>query len=198
MKEIIKKKELKGIFASLLLIVLGVFLIIKPDEIIKTLIQVMGIILLLIGVIDFMNYFRMSDEEKLFNYGLFKGVLELCIGILFIFKFETLIDIFPIVIGLIVIFINLFKLELSLNLKQIDAENWFVGVLISSISIILGVIIILNPFETVKVLVITSGVVIVISELSNIIYSIMILSKIKKVDKVVREIIVTEQDSKSE
>ena len=30
MKEIIKKKELKGIFVSLLLIVLGVFLIIKP------------------------------------------------------------------------------------------------------------------------------------------------------------------------
>lgn len=198
MKEIIKKKEIKGIFASLLLIVLGIFLIMKPDEIVKTLIQVMGIILLLIGVIDFMNYFRMSDEEKLFNYGLFKGILELCIGILFIFKFETLIDIFPIVIGLIVIFINLFKLQLSLNLKQIEAENWFIGVLISAISIILGIVIILNPFETVKVLVITSGVVIVISELSNIIYSFMILSTIKKMDKVVKDIIVTEEDNTDE
>ena len=62
MKEIIKKKELKGIFVSLLLIVLGVFLIIKPLEIVKTLIQIMGIILLLSGCIDFMNYFRMSEE----------------------------------------------------------------------------------------------------------------------------------------
>ena len=120
MKEIIKKKEIKGIFISILLIVLGIFLIMKPDEILKTLIQIMGIILLLCGVIDFMGYFKMSDEEKLFNYGIMKGVLELCIGILFIFKFEALVDIFSIIIGLIIIFINLFKLQLSLNLKQIE------------------------------------------------------------------------------
>lgn len=194
MKEIIKKKEIKGIFASILLIVLGIFLIMKPEEIVKTLIQIMGIILILIGAVDFMNYFRMSDEEKLFNYGLFKGIMELCIGILFIFKFDVLTEIFPIVIGLIVIFINIFKLQLSVNLHQINAPNWFVGVVISSISIILGIVIVLNPFETVKLLVITSGIVIVVSELCNIIFSFMILSQIKQFDKVVKEIIVTEKE----
>ncbi len=189
MKEIIKKKEIKGIFASILLIVLGIFLIMKPDEILKTLIQVMGIILLLMGAFDFMSYFKMSDEEKLFNYGLFKGIMELCIGILFIFRFEVLTSIFPIVIGLVVIFINIFKLQLSINLKQIEAPSWFIGVMISTISIILGIVIILNPFETVKLLVITSGVIIVVSEISNIIYSIMILTQLKKITKVVQEII---------
>lgn len=192
MKEIIKKKEIKGIFVSLLLIVLGVFLIIKPDEILKTLIQVMGIILLLCGAIDFMSYFKMSDEEKLFNYGIIKGILELCIGILFIFKFAALVDIFSIIIGLIIIFINLFKLQLSLNLKQIENTNWFIGVIISTISLILGIVIILDPFGTTKLLVIASGIIICISEVCNIIYSFMILSQIKKVDKVVKDIIVSE------
>lgn len=193
MKEIIKKKEIKGIFISILLIVLGTFLIIKPDEILKTLIQIMGIILLLCGVIDFMGYFRMSDEEKLFNYGIMKGVLELCIGILFIFKFEALIDIFSIIIGLIIIFINLFKLQLSLNLKQVESTNWFTGVIISAISLILGIVIILEPFGSTRMLVITSGVIICISELCNIIYSFMVLKEIKKLDKVVNEIVVNEQ-----
>lgn len=188
MKEIIKKKELKGIFVSLLLIVLAIFLMMKPLEIVKTLIQAMGIILLICGCIDFMNYFRISEEEKLFDYGLFKGIMELCIGILFIFKFEVLTSIFPIIIGLIIIFINIFKLQLSINLKQIDNSNWFVGTIIASLSIILGIIIILNPFESVKVLIITSGAIILVSEISNIIYSLLILSKIKKVDKVVKEI----------
>ena len=183
MKEIIKKKELKGIFVSLLLIVLAIFLMMKPLEIVKTLIQAMGIILLICGCIDFMNYFRISEEEKLFDYGLFKGIMELCIGILFIFKFEVLTSIFPIIIGLIIIFINIFKLQLSINLKQIDNSNWFVGTIIASLSIILGIIIILNPFESVKVLIITSGAIILVSEISNIIYSLLILSKIKKVDK---------------
>jgi uncharacterized membrane protein HdeD (DUF308 family) len=192
MKEIIKKKELKGIFVSLLLIVLGVFLIIKPLEIVKTLIQIMGIILLLSGCIDFMNYFRMSEEEKLFNYGLFKGIMELCIGILFIFKFEVLTSIFSIIIGLTIIFINIFKLQLSINLKQIENTNWLVGVIISTISIILGIIIILDPFDSVKLLIISSGIIICISELANIIYSFLIISQIKTIDKVVKDIIKTE------
>lgn len=188
MKEIIKKKELKGIFVSLLLIVLAVFLMMKPLEIVKTLIQAMGIILLICGCIDFMNYFRISEEEKLFDYGLFKGIMELCIGILFIFKFDVLTSIFPIIIGLVIIFINIFKLQLSINLKQIENSNWFVGVIIASLSIILGIIIILNPFDSVKVLIITSGAIILVSEISNIIYSLLILSRIKKVDKVIKEI----------
>lgn len=189
MKDVIKKKQIKGIFVSILLIVLGIFLIIKPDDILQKLIQVMGIILLLCGVIDFMGYFKMSDEEKLFNYGIMKGVLEFCIGILFIFKFLELIDIFSIIIGLMIIFINLFKLQLALNLKQIENTNWFTGVIISTISLILGIVIILDPFGTTKILVITSGVVLCISELCNIIYSFIILKEIKKVDKVVKEIV---------
>ena len=189
MKDVIKKKQIKGIFVSILLIVLGIFLIIKPDDILQKLIQVMGIILLLCGVIDFMGYFKMSDEEKLSNYGIMKGVLEFCIGILFIFKFLELIDIFSIIIGLMIIFINLFKLQLALNLKQIENTNWFTGVIISTISLILGIVIILDPFGTTKILVITSGVVLCISELCNIIYSFIILKEIKKVDKVVKEIV---------
>ncbi len=188
MKEIIKKKEIKGIFVSLLLIVLAVFLMMKPLEIVKTLIQAMGIILLICGCIDFMSYFKRSEEEKLFDYGLFKGIMEICIGILFIFKFEVLTSIFPIIIGLVIIFINIFKLQLSINLKQIENSNWFVGVIISALSIILGIVIILNPFDSVKVLIITSGAIILVSEISNIIYSLLILSRIKKVDKVVKEI----------
>lgn len=193
MKEIIKRKELKGIFSSLLLIVLACFLIYRPLEIVNTLIKIMGIVLLVFGLIDFLNFFRMSDEEKLINYGLVKGITELSIGILFIFKFETLTDIFSIIIGLIIIFINIFKLQLSLSLKDIGTENWFIGTVIATLSIILGVIIILNPFESAKVVIITSGAILLVSELSNIIYSILVLSKIRKLDKVVKEIIVKEE-----
>ena len=42
MIDLIKRKEIKGILVSILLIVLGVFLILKPLEIIGTLVQVIG------------------------------------------------------------------------------------------------------------------------------------------------------------
>ena len=191
MKDIIKKKEIKGILGSLLLIVLSVFLMLKPIEII-TLIKVIGMILLICGVFDFTNYFVNKKEESLFDYGLVKGIIEITIGVLFIFKYDLLINLFPCILGLIIVFINIFKLQTAISLKEFES-NYMTGVIISSLSIILGLVIVINPFETLEVVIIVSGAVLLISELSNIIYSISVLKFFKKTDKVVKDIVTKEE-----
>lgn len=192
MKDIIKKKEIKGILGSLLLIVLSVFLMLKPIEIIGTLIKVIGMILLICGVFDFANYFVNKKEESLFDYGLVKGIIEITIGVLFIFKYDLLINLFPCILGLIIVFINIFKLQTAISLKEFES-NYMTGVIISSLSIILGLVIVINPFETLEVVIIVSGAVLLISELSNIIYSISVLKFFKKTDKVVKDIVTKEK-----
>lgn len=192
MKDIIKKKEIKGILGSLLLIVLSVFLMLKPIEIIGTLIKVIGMILLICGVFDFTNYFVNKKEESLFDYGLVKGIIEITIGVLFIFKYDLLINLFPCILGLIIVFINIFKLQTAISLKEFES-NYMTGVIISSLSIILGLVIVINPFETLEVVIIVSGAVLLISELSNIIYSISVLKFFRKTDKVVKDIVTKEE-----
>lgn len=192
MKDIIKKKEIKGILGSLLLIVLSVFLMLKPIEIIGTLIKVIGMILLICGVFDFANYFVNKKEESLFDYGLVKGIIEITIGVLFIFKYDLLINLFPCILGLIIVFINIFKLQTAISLKEFES-NYMTGVIISSLSIILGLVIVINPFETLEVVIIVSGAVLLISELSNIIYSVSVLKFFKKTDKVVKDIVTKEE-----
>ena len=189
MIDLIKKKEIKGILVSLAIIALAVFLILKPEEIITSLLKVIGIFVLIFGVFDFVNYFATKDESKLFDYGLFKGIMEITIGIMFIFKGEELISIFPMILGLIIIFVNIFKLQLTLSLKQINENNYLVGVVSSSVAIILGGVIVFNPFESLKVVVIVSGALLLASELFNIIYSIIVLKHIKRSNKVVRNLI---------
>ena len=192
MKDIIKKKEIKGILGSLLLIVLSVFLMLKPIEIIGSLIKVIGMILLICGVFDFANYFVNKKEESLFDYGLVKGIIEITIGVLFIFKYDLLINLFPCILDLIIVFINIFKLQTAISLKEFES-NYMTGVIISSLSIILGLVIVINPFETLEVVIIVSGAVLLISELSNIIYSISVLKFFKKTDKVVKDIVTKEE-----
>ena len=192
MKDIIKKKEIKGILGSLLLIVLSIFLMLKPIEIIGSLIKVIGMILLICGVFDFANYFVNKKEESLFDYGFVKGIIEITIGVLFIFKYDLLINLFPCILGLIIVFINIFKLQTAISLKEFES-NYMTGVIISSLSIILGLVIVINPFETLEVVIIVSGAVLLISELSNIIYSISVLKFFKKTDKVVKDIVTKEE-----
>lgn len=192
MKNIIKRKEIESILVSILLIALSVFLIMRPIEIINTLIKVIGMILLICGVFDFTTYFVTKKEDTLFDYGLFKGIMEITIGILFIFKYDLLTDLFPCILGLIIVFINIFKLQTSPSFKEFSS-SYMAGVIISSLSIILGIIILLNPFETLRVVIIVSGSVLLISELSNIIYSVSVLKFFRKTDKVVKDIIVKEE-----
>ena len=80
MIDLIKKKEIKGILVSVLLIALAIFLIIKPDQMIETLIRVIGLFILVCGVFDFTNYIIKKDETKLVDYGLLKGIMELSIA----------------------------------------------------------------------------------------------------------------------
>ena len=164
----------------------------KPIEIIGTLIKVIGMILLICGVFDFTNYFVNKKEESLFDYGLVKGIIEITIGVLFIFKYDLLINLFPCILGLIIVFINIFKLQTAISLKEFES-NYMTGVIISSLSIILGLVIVINPFETLEVVIIVSGAVLLISELSNIIYSISVLKFFKKTDKVVKDIVTKEE-----
>lgn len=187
MKEFIKTKEVKGVFSSLLLICLAIFLIAKPAEIVSTLIKVMGVFILICGVFDFSNYFLNKDEDKLFNYNLVKGIMEITVGIMFIFKYNLLISLFPSILGLVIVFINIVKLETALSLKSLDGVNNSPLIIISTLSIITGIIILMNPFEAIEVVVRASGIVLLISEVSNIIYSVGVLRFIRKSDNLIIE-----------
>lgn len=198
MEEFIKKDEKKNIVSSGILIVLALLLIMKPMEFIKTVVIVIGALLLVDGVINFVQYFKEEERKDMFSVSFFEGVIELIAGIFLIFRYDVLIDIFPVILGIIIIIKNLFKLQLSLNLKNVVDTKWTWGLAISLVSIVLGIIIVLNPFGSLKVVVIASGIIILVSEVINIIYSFMVLKDINGVKKENQPVIEVEFEEKTE
>jgi uncharacterized membrane protein HdeD (DUF308 family) len=197
MEEFIKKDEKKNIVSSGILVVLALLLIMKPMEFIKTVVIVIGALLLVDGVINFVQYFK-EERKDMFSVSFFEGVIELIAGIFLIFRYDVLIDIFPVILGIIIIIKNLFKLQLSLNLKNVVDTKWTWGLAISLVSIVLGIIIVLNPFGSLKVVVIASGIIILVSEVINIIYSFMVLKDINGVKKENQPVIEVEFEEKTE
>ena len=192
-RDLINQFEKKNIFSSILLIIFAIFLIVQPANMTKTLIIIIGAILVVDGIIDMVNYLAADREYRMFSLGIFEGIVELLTGTLFLLNYEALIVVFPIILGIVIIGKNMFKMQLALNLKQLGYTHWIYVLLISLIVILLGVVILLNPFTSLKVLVIDSGVIILISEIINIIYSIVIIKQMKKIDKTVKEAIYEEK-----
>ena len=192
-RDLINQFEKKNIFSSILLVIFAVFLIVQPVNMTKTLIIIIGAVLVVDGIIDIVNYLAADREYRMFSLGIFEGIIELLAGALFLLNYEALIVVFPIILGIVIITKNMFKMQLALNLKQLGYNNWMYALLISLIVILLGIVVILNPFDSLKILVMTSGIIILVSEIINIIYSIVIIKQMKKIDKTVKEAIYEEK-----
>ena len=74
---------------------------------------------------------------------------------------------------------NLIKLQLSINLSGIKNSGWIFLVIISIITIILGLVIVVNPFESLIVITLLTGILLLTSEVINLIESICILINIR-------------------
>ena len=179
MKQYIRKIEKHSIFMSILLIILALGLIFKAAEFITFIIVTFGFILIGLGTFFLITYFKNGDEFQMVQVNLIEGIVAVCFGIFCILRSDVVQSIFPVVIGIWIIVQGMMKFQLAFNLKNIEEEQW-AGFLITAIlSLILGMIIICNPFETSIAITTIGGIMLLVTEILNLGESIWILKNIK-------------------
>lgn len=181
LKGYIERCEKYSIIISILMIILSIILIFNPIKSIETLIILFGIILTIDGIISFVSYFTTDKDNRLFSLDLLTGIATIVAGILTIMYRNDLINILPVMIGIWIIFNNLIKLQLSINLSTIISSNWICLLIISILLIILGIVLIVYPFASTVVVTTVVGIIMLISETINLVDSIYILIKLKNV-----------------
>ena len=124
LKEYIKKYNKSSIITSILMIIVAILLITQPLKTIEWIVIFFGIIIIIDGIFDFINYFKSDKEIRLYSFDLVEGLLEILAGVLIILNRNILIAFFPLMLGIWMIVKNIIKIQLSLNLKQVY-ENWY-------------------------------------------------------------------------
>ena len=179
MKDYIKKYEKNSLIGSILMLILALILIIRPIEFMEVVIWIFGTILIINGIIHIISYFRTDKEMRIMSLELLEGIMETLSGILILLSTKSLIAVFPILLGVWVVIKNIIGLQISINLKDIPQSGWLWLVILSILSIILGIIIIFNPFSTIITITSLVGVLFAITEIVNIIESVYALIKLK-------------------
>lgn len=178
-KNYIKKYEKYSILTSILMIILSIFLIWKPVKSIELLVIFFAAILVVEGISSFISYFTMEKEDRLFSFDLIIGIMTLLTGIFLFFYRKELMSFFPILLGIWMIGINLFKMQLSINLSSIGYKGWIWLLLTNILMIILGLLLILKPWGTALAITTIAGIFLLVTEIINLLESISILIKIK-------------------
>lgn len=179
MQEFIKKYSKNTLLISVLLLILSIFLMLKPLSSINVIVRLFAGIIVIDGIIHIVSYFKTPREFKIFSFEFLEGIVEIIAGGFTLFFPQWISTIFPIIIGVWIILSSIIKFQLALNLKNVERSNWLMLLLLSIITMVLGIIIIFNPIISTITITAISGIILFTSELINIVEYIFILVKLK-------------------
>ncbi len=179
-KDYILKYEKYSSLTSIMMIILAIFLIGKPVATLEAFVIAFSSIMILEGIISFFNYFTIDKTYRLTSFDLISGIITTLTGVLLFIYRTSLINVFPIILGIWIIINNLFKMQISINLSTINDSGWAYFLLLNILLIIFGIVLIINPFTSLVAITTMSGIILLICECINLGESIYLTYKIKK------------------
>ncbi|MDO5345063.1 MAG: DUF308 domain-containing protein [Lachnospiraceae bacterium] len=154
------KEKANGIVLCLFELIVGVLLLINPVGFTAGIIKVTGIVLMILGLIEIVKYFKMSAEEASLGQSLVKGLVSVLAGGFCTFRTGWFLITFPvltILYGVIILLAGLGKVQLTVDLLRRKNKNWVWAAINAAISIVCASVILNNPFTSATVLWVFTG-----------------------------------------
>lgn len=175
------------VVSSALYILLGIVLLKFPDQSLRTVCYFFGGVTLVYGVIRIVTYFLEKRQGILFLTDVIVGIILTGIGIFLLVTPEVVISIIPFIIGLLILFHSVMKIQRAFQLKRVNYDKWWSMLVLSLITAALGALIIYNPFKTVSMMVMAIGIVLMIDGAINLISIFFTAHTVKKMTKIIDE-----------
>ena len=175
-------KELKweAILTGVLYILLGIVALVVPETMQKTLGYGIGIVLIVAGLISIICYLLRDAKENYYHNEFVFGLVGMVLGAAVLYKVEVIISLIPFILGILVLFSGCSKLQDAIDLKRLGYGSWIGMLVVAVINIILGIVLICNPFQAAIVLFRVLGVGLIISGVSDCFSTIYFARKFHK------------------
>ena len=139
------KQNGNGILLCLLEIAVGILLLINYEKLTEFIIIGAGVILLAIGIVTALKYFRTEAEEARLGQLLTKGLTEIAIGAFLLIKtdlFKSHLNLLVVVYGIVILVAGLNKVQITADLIRRKNDKWFMYGISALVTIVCAVIII--------------------------------------------------------
>lgn len=170
----IKRCEKSMLVSTSVTLILGVVLAFEPGKSIKGITAIIAILFMLIGLFQLIDYIRQERIEKMMSLSLILGLILFGIGIFLFINLESLINFITTLIGITIMIKSLFKLQFAFNIKGMS-EKWFYNLIVGIVGMILGVVLLINPFASAELFLRIVGVLLVIGSIVELVETFMVL-----------------------
>lgn len=180
-------KNLKANYtlSAAICVIIGAVLIIWPGKSTQVVCMVLGGVLVAYGVIQIFLYL-LAKERTLYLQGmLVLGIVFVVLGTWIFLKPEIITVTVPVIMGIIIVMHGLHNAMQALDLKKMGYEKWWLALLAGILTIVLGAVLIYNPFSVINTVVRVIGIFLVYDGLSDM----WIISRVFKTKKNAQKII---------
>lgn len=171
MREKVSRMLRGPVATSLIYMILGLCLICMPVDVVNVLCKfIFGVVLIAAGFYHIWIYVQEKANATLID--LFSGGLILVLGIFLFYNPQVVVKLLPVLLGTFILTDSIWVLKGSVKLQKKDSAGleWKILMLGSIIFVGLGIVMIANPFSSVKVMITFAGCVLLINGISDFIF----------------------------
>lgn len=171
-EKFLKRTNWTDIVISILFVVLGALLIIKPFEMVSVISILLGIVLFIIGFLKLVDYFTSKDKE---DYLLTFALVAAVLGVIVLSNSDVITGIFRTVLGIWIILSGIRNFQTSLVWKEVKSGLWTTTVLCALLMIIAGIVVLVSSTLAIRIV----GITIVIYAVLDIIARMIFMKKVQ-------------------
>ena len=169
------KERLSIIFLSIAEILVGILLLVNPVAFTSWIIIAFGIVLVLVGLISVIQYFRTPAPEAALKKSLVIGILAILLGLWCVLKNEWFIALFPLLTtlyGIVILVEGVTKVQWTADMLRLKTGRWGWMALSAVFTLICAVIVLAHPFSTTAALWMFIGITMIVEAIIDIIATI--------------------------
>jgi uncharacterized membrane protein HdeD (DUF308 family) len=174
-----------SIIMDVLFIVLGIFLVANPEMSTKVSGILIGLILMISGTYEIIQYVMNIDATFIFTFKLVYGILSIIAGFLIISDPFSVANFLTIMVGIWLLVSAGLKVSIAMQLKYFKEETWLFDLVVALLTIVLGILLLVNPFNGYIVLSTYAGIMLVIYAGMDIIEQFLFRKRASEIEKII-------------
>lgn len=153
---------------SIAYIVIGMMLLIMPQTSLLWICYAFGAVVLLTGIVCLIQYARIRGTGFAAPFMLVGGVITAGLGIFTLAKPQVVASFLPIVFGIFIVVDGLSRIGSAIDLAKRKGQKWWVLLLLSIVSVALGILLVLHPFGAAVSVVMVCGILLIVEGAMNL------------------------------
>ena len=159
-------------FYGLICVILGIIDLINPEKMLSIIAYAIGISAIVCGIVFVIRYMVRDVRYNMGNNDFLSGIVAAVIGVIILIKWQELMALVPMILGVFIIVSGCIKLQDCIDLKKLGNSSYAVMLVMALVFIIFGAVLVANPFESEVLLLRLIGVSLIISGMTDIFASI--------------------------